>query len=484
MSRQSQGGAKPRRSENRSAEAGRLVVVANRLPVRQVGGTDEKPRWRISPGGLVTALAPMLRERGGTWVGWAGDMGRTYRPFTQDGIRCRPVALEADLFEGFYQGFSNSTLWPLYHDAVRPPEFHRHWWRPYVEANERFAKAAAGQVKDGDIVWVHDYQLQLVPRMIRELKPETRIGFFNHIPFPPEELFAQLPWRRSILEGLLGADVIGFQTKQNAQNFSRAARRHTSARGSDTELVFEGRRVQSRAFPISIDTADFERSAASEEVVARAKELRALMAGRKVILGVDRLDYTKGIDIRFRSFEEALRRKSVTAENSVLVQIAVPSRADVGEYVNERDEIERLVGRINGTYGQPGKVAVHYLYRSVPREELLAFYLASDVLMVTPFRDGMNLVAKEYVATRLDDTGVLVLSEFAGAAHELRGAILVNPHDIDGMADALEQAISLPDDEATRRMAAMRRVVRRHDVYRWSDSFLDTLIHATQPNWD
>ncbi|TVQ61636.1 MAG: trehalose-6-phosphate synthase [Phycisphaerales bacterium] len=459
----------------RMASSGKseLVVLANRLPVRKVDTGPSGDQWATSPGGLVSALAPILRERGGSWVGWPGDTGEAPKPFTHDGIRNVPVGLTSGELEAFYYGFCNRTIWPLFHDAVRPPEFHRRWWWPYVEMNSRFASAAAKRLSEDGTAWVHDYQLMLAPQMIRMKKPGARIGFFLHIPWPPEELFAQIPWRRQIVEGLLAADVVGFQTKLAAINFARAARRLTEATGSDSELRYRGRKVLVRAFPISIDTERYEQLAESETVLERVLSLREMLGPeRRVILGVDRLDYTKGIDVRLRSFEELLSRGTVSASNTVFVQVAVPSREQVDEYTHERESIERVVGRINGAFTEPGRVPVHYLYRSLPVEELVAYYLLADVLMVTPYRDGMNLVAKEYVASRRDGSGVLVLSEFAGAANELRGSLLVNPHDIDGMAQALEAALHLPKAEVGKRMSALRRVVRRHSVFNWADAFL------------
>ena len=453
----------------------RLVVVANRLPVNRVKrqGTVQ---WETSPGGLVAALRPILESSDCCWVGWPGFAGTAPKPFTHDHIAQRPVSLSTEDLDAFYLGFCNGTIWPLYHDAVRSPEFHRHWWRPYVAVNRRFAAAAAEVLKQGDTVWIHDYQLQLVPAMLRELRPDVKIGFFLHIPFPPEELFAQLPWRRQILVGLLGADVVGFQTRPGAKNFARAAREFTSARGSDTLLEFDGRAVRVGAFPISIDVNRYADLAASPEVQARAAQIKRQLSGnRQIILGVDRLDYTKGIDTRLRAYETLLDRNPQAAKECVLIQVAVPTREKVREYVELRTRIEQWVGHINGRYGEPGFMPVQYLYRSLPVEKLVAYYLAASIMVVTPLRDGMNLVAKEYVATRLDHSGVLVLSEFAGAARELRGALLVNPHDIDGLASALEAGLRLPEDEAKRRMKALRRTVIRHDVHAWARTFLETL---------
>ncbi len=452
----------------------RLIIVANRLPVHRVGVGDGA-RWESSAGGLVTAMGPVLGRTEGTWVGWSGASGRTPRAFRNGhSAQIKPVSLSPAEVEGFYGGFSNRTLWPLYHDAIRTPEFKREWWWPYVDVNRRYARAAASVAKRGDMVWVHDYHLQLVPKLLREMRPDLRIGFFLHIPFPPEELFAWLPWRQQILEGLLGADVVGFQTYAGAQNFSRSARDLTSAEGTDTELEYQGRKVRVASFPISIDTAWFEHQAAG--AARAAQEIRERVgAKRKIMLCVDRLDYTKGIETRLRAFEEMLRRREMSVNRCVMVQIAVPSREDVPDYAQTRDRVEQLVGRINGEFSGPGRVAVHYFRRNLKREELVAYYRAADVMLVTPLRDGMNLVAKEYVACRVDNSGVLVLSEFAGAARELRRALLVNPRDLDGMASAFGAALTIPRADASHRMAILRTVVRRHDVHDWAEQFLGAL---------
>ncbi len=458
----------------------RLIIVANRLPVHRVGSADGA-RWQSSAGGLVTALSPVLQRCRGAWVGWAGTAGPAPRSFTHDGLRIKPVGLSPTDVEKYYHGLCNRTLWPLYHDAIRTPEFKRDWWWPYMDANARFARAAAATARKGDLVWVHDYHLQLVPKMLRELRPDLRIGFFLHTPFPPEEIFAWLPWRRQILEGLLGADVVGFQTGPGARNFSRAAREFTEAEGTDSRLEFEGREVRVNAFPISIDTGWFEQHAADPAVLKEAQDIRRRIGShRKILLGVDRLDYTKGIDARMNAFDLLLRQKSVSVDDCVLMQIAVPSRETVGEYAQTRKSIEQTVGRINGNHSIPGRVAVHYFRRGYSRAELIPYYRAADVMLVTPLRDGMNLVAKEYVACRNDLGGALVLSEFTGAAAELKSAYQANPYDLDGVKDAIEAAVTQTEQEGRRRMRVLRRQVLTHDVDKWARSFLGTL--AEQPS--
>jgi trehalose 6-phosphate synthase len=454
-----------------------FVVVANRLPVDLEELPDGTQRWKQSPGGLVTALAPMLRSREGAWVGWPGLPDTDLEPFVDNGMQLHPVPLSAQEVEDYYEGFSNGTLWPLYHDVIVPPAFHRHWWQAYVKINKRFAEAAAEVAAQDATVWVQDYQLQLLPAMLRELRPDLRIGFFLHIPFPPTELFVQLPWRQHIVEGLLGADLVGFHTPGGARNFRILASRLTSAQSGPgrNEVSYGDRIIRLGAFPISIDSKSLARMAAAPEVAERAKQLRSDLGDPpKIVLGVDRLDYTKGIDVRLRAFEELLVEGKID-DSAVMIQIATPSRERVEHYTRMRNDIEQAVGRINGAHSRVGHPVLHYLHQSLPRDELVVFFAAADVMLVTPLRDGMNLVAKEYVACRNDDSGVLVLSEFAGAAIELKDAVLVNPHDTDGVKNALHTALTMNPAEARRRMRAMRRQVLTHDVDRWARNFLDAL---------
>jgi trehalose 6-phosphate synthase len=460
-----------------------LVIVANRLPVDRVTDDDGSPGWRTSPGGLVTALEPVLRANDGTWIGWPGGDEQDLEPFEFDGLDLVPMTMSAEEVENFYEGFSNATLWPLYHDVVAKPEFHREWWDSYVAVNRRFAAKAAEVAAEGATVWVHDYQLQLVPQMLRDERPDLRIGFYLHIPFPPAELFQQLPWRRQILEGLLGADLVGFQLTGGSQNFVRLVRQRVGHK-THRDLVYlpDGRTVRAKAFPISIDAGGFEELARSESVGARAVEIReALGNPRTMFLGIDRLDYTKGIIARLRAFGELIEDGHLDVEDAVFVQVATPSRERVEQYRILRDEIDRLVGHINGDLGKIGRPAISYLHASHPREEMAALYRAADIMVVTPYRDGMNLVAKEYVACRFDNDGALVLSEFAGAADELRQAWLVNPYDINGMKSALLEASRAQSRDLSRRMRAMRKTVIQHDVAAWADSFLEELS-AVRPS--
>ncbi|MCR3747493.1 alpha,alpha-trehalose-phosphate synthase (UDP-forming) [Lentzea californiensis] len=462
-----------------------FVVVANRLPVDLERLRDGTERWKHSPGGLVSALEPFLRSHSGAWVGWPGVADAEVAPFEDDGLLLHPVELSSKEVEDYYEGFSNGTLWPLYHDVVAQPAFHRHWWNTYVKVNQRFADATAKVAAQGATVWVQDYQLQLVPAMLREQRPDLKIGFFLHIPFPPVELFMQLPWRTEIIRGLLGADLVGFHRPGGAQNFLWLARRLVGlepSRGTVGVRTRPGvvqvgdRTVRVGAFPISIDSAGLDAVARRKDTQARARQIREDLGNpKRILLGVDRLDYTKGIDVRIRALYELIADGRVDPEDVAMIQLATPSRERVDHYKTMRQDIEQSVGRINGEFGRVGKPVVHYLHQSVNREELVAFMSAADVMVVTPVRDGMNLVCKEYVACRYDLGGALVLSEFAGAAAELTSAFLVNPHDLDGVKNALQAALDIDPAEGRRRMRALRRQVLTHDVDRWARSFLEAL---------
>jgi trehalose 6-phosphate synthase len=314
--------------------------------------------------------------------------------------------------------------------------------------------------------------------MLRALRPDLRIGFFLHIPFPPEELFAQLPWRAPVLKGMLGANSIGFQTVYDQRNFRNACRRYLAAKTKRHEIIVDGRTTRAEAFPISIDTGAFADEAGSDSIAGLSESIREQMGRRRIILGVDRLDYTKGIGSRLRVLETVLDRDPDLARDIIFVQIAVPSRENVAGYAEMRQEIEQMAGRINGKHSRFGQQPVYYRYVGLPREELVAFYRAADVILVTPLRDGMNLVAKEYVACRVNGDGVLLLSEFAGAAQQLKGAVLVNPYDLDGTADAIERALRMPPAEQRRRMQPMRRILFTHDVYRWARDALNAIDAA------
>lgn len=445
-----------------------FVVVANRLPVDRVDGT-----WVASPGGLVAALAPVLKANKGCWVGWPGEPGADFEPFDNDGITLHPVKLDSDDFHDFYEGFSNSTLWPLYHDLIVTPIYHRSWWQRYRTVNEKFARAAADVAAEGATVWVQDYQLQLVPGLLREMRPDVTIGFFLHIPLPSPDLFRQLPWRAEVLRGLEGADLIGFQRERDEANFRDLAATFPGDQSQVPERVgTTGAATIPRTgtFPISIDASGF--SPADESDIAKVRG--SVANPRTLMLGVDRLDYTKGILQRLTAIEELLEEGRL--DSIAMIQVATPSRERIASYKKTRAGVEEAVGRINGRYGSLGNPVVHYEHHSVPKSQLRNYYSAADIMLVTPFKDGMNLVAKEYVACHPDGSGALVLSEFAGAAVELDRAHLCNPFDVESVKGAIMGAVDKQgSDEARDAMLAMNAHVLEHDVARWADSFLDVL---------
>jgi trehalose 6-phosphate synthase len=456
-----------------------LVVVANRLPLDDSAASDGACEWRRSPGGLASALHAILQQTPATWVGWNGGIDSA--PVLPDigTLRILPIALSEQELRGYYEGFATSTLWPLYHDAVEQPVFDRGWWETYRDINRRFAETAAEVAEPGAAIWVQDYHLQLVPQLLRELRPDVRIGFFLHVPFPPPELFMQLPRRVELLRGMLGADLVGFQRPQAAHNVAQLATKLLGARSTDDQITLDGRLVRTGAFPVSIDVTEMQALSARPDVVAHARQLRAdLGLPRRVLLSIDRLDHTKGIEHRLTAYSELLRDGRVKARDTVMVQVAVPSRERVDSYRQLRDRIEGEVGRINGEYGRVGEPAIHYLTQPFDRADLAALYLTADVMVVTPLRDGMNLVAKEYVAARSSDTGALVLSEFAGAAAELEDAFLVNPHDVDGLKATLLEALDADPADLRRRMRAMREHLTRHDILAWARAYLTALDHS------
>jgi trehalose 6-phosphate synthase/phosphatase len=432
----------------------RLIVVSNRLPYVFKRAPDGTWRREGGSGGLVSALVPVLRDRGGTWIGWPGTSDRgpgleeaLSSASAQLGITLRGVELDAADIHNFYYGFSNEIIWPLFHDLQSLCVFEPNYWGSYKEVNRRFAQAVVEACGKADFVWVHDYHLMNVAAESRKLGCRVRMGFFLHIPFPPPDIFFKLPWRTTLLHALLQYDLIGFQTLRDRRNFIqcvRLAHGHANVQGKGNVVTVTAGPYKARVgnFPISIDYGNFSRQAASADVAARADELHRLLPQRKIILGVDRLDYTKGIPHRLRAFRNALDRYPELRERISLIQVVVPSRVDIPEYHDLKTQIEQLVGEINGSFMRPGGwVPVWYVYASLSRIDLLAYYRAAHIALVTPLKDGMNLVAKEYCACSIEEECVLILSEFAGAAAQLqRGALLVNPYDIEGVADAIYRA--------------------------------------------
>jgi trehalose 6-phosphate synthase/phosphatase len=459
----------------------RLLIVSNRLPVTVHAGADG-PTVERSTGGLATGMSGPHERLGGLWIGWPGDLdalgaaGRAEveRRLTEQ--RLVPLALTREEVARYYEGYSNGVLWPAFHYAVARLPLEVADFDAYEAVNARFADAVAARWSPGDLVWVHDYQLMLVPRMLRQRLPQVRIGFFLHIPFPSSEIFRLIPQRDALLEGLLGADLVGFHTAAFVRHFASAALRLLGATSDVDRVRWRGREVRLGAFPMGIDAARYAARGDDPEIQRRAARLRE--PGVKLLLGLDRLDYTKGITRRLLAFEALLRRDPSLRERVRLVQVAVPSRENVAAYRELRDEVDLAVGRIHGQFSTPRWSPVHYLQRRLALDEIVALYRAADVVLVTPLRDGMNLVAKEFVAARTDGDGVLVLSEFAGAAAELSEALHVNPYDLEGTAAALGRALAMPEEERRTRMAVLRERVMRADVHRWAAGFVARLERA------
>jgi trehalose 6-phosphate synthase/phosphatase len=458
----------------------RLLIVSNRLPVT-ARAVDDGVRLTAASGGLATGLRPWHESSGGLWIGWPGDVSR-FTPAQRSELDHRlheraivPVHLSPDQIDRYYHGFSNRVLWPMLHYLIDRVPVDAMGWDAYAEVNEAFADAVAGVYRDGDMIWVHDYQLMLLPGLLRKRVPRARIGFFLHVPFPSSEVFRILPWRSEVLNGLLGADLVGFHTFAYVRHFVSALFHLEGLETDIDRLWVDGREVRIGAFPMGVDAAGFAAVAETPEVVAEAEAIRREAGGRKIVVGVDRLDYTKGILRRLQAVARLLAREPDLRDRMRYIQVAVPSRGEVESYRTFKREVEKSVGEINATCGTLRSAPVHYIHRSLSQRQLVGLYRAADVMLVTPLRDGMNLVAKEFAASRVDEDGVLVLSEFAGAAAELDGAVVVNPYDIEGVAGSIQRALSMPAGERHARMAALRRRVAAHDIHEWADGFLERL---------
>ena len=464
----------------------RLIVVSNRLPFA-LDSTGED-LWTVTPavGGLVSAVEPVLRERGGTWIGWPGIAGEIpEEPFAQAtrnaGYKIVPVALSETERDEFYYGYSNEVIWPLFHDLQNFCNFEPAYWQAYKQVNERYADAIVRCSQPDDFIWVHDYHLMYVAQALRERglsQKVLRLTFFLHIPFPPYDIFAKLPQQQRLLSALLQFDLLGFQTRRDVRNFLQCARRVMTGTEvvprSELQLIrFEKRQVRVGHFPIGIDFDAFESGAKFDTVEQKAQRLRVTFPGCQLILGSDRLDYSKGIPERLRAFRTALERYPELRGRVVLIQVVVPSRVEIPRYHEFKERIDRLVGDINGRFSTSNWWPVQYHFRSLDRDDLLAHYRACDIAFVTPLKDGMNLVAKEYCACRIEQEGVLILSQFAGAAEQLKpDALLVNPYDVEQMAETILHAFRMSQGERRARMKRMRRVVRKENVFWWVDSFL------------
>jgi trehalose 6-phosphate synthase len=467
--------------------AGRLIIVSNRLPIT-AEATNDGIRLKPSSGGLVTALIPVLQQQGGSWVGSMDACCDEIPehlvadwPYT-NGYSLEPVFMSPGKGESFYVGFSNEIIWPLFHGLPSRCQFGSDYWRSYLKANETFSARVERIWNRQDFIWVHDYHLMLVGSVLRARGWRGRLGYFHHIPFPPADIFETLPWRFEVLDALMQFNTLGFQTARDRQNF--VASLHIHLPGSHSSLIGDrivvrsgDRTAAAGVFPISIDYEEFADGANDVRVVSAFETIRKQAGGTQIVLSIDGLDYTKGIPERLTSFQTLLERHPDLRGKVTLIQAVVPGREQVLEYCDLKLQVETLVSRVNGEYGRTGWMPIQYFCRSLSRIELLALYRAAHVAFVTPLKDGMNLVAKEFCAARMDNLGVLVLSEFAGAAQELKcGALVVNPYHIARVASVLHFALLMDEAEQSERMSLMRSHIRRHDVFHWARSFLSESI--------
>lgn len=466
----------------------KTIIVSNRLPIKIM---EESDGYALLPseGGLATGLASIHAEGENTWIGWPGIIlddveQQTYFTNVLKEKRLAPIFLGDEEIKGFYEGFSNEVLWPIFHYMPNYAVYEAENWQTYVRVNEKFCNLVLEVAGPDDTIWVHDYQLLLLPGLLREALPDASIGFFQHIPFPSQELFRLIPWRRELLEGMLGADLLGFHTFDDVRHFISSATRLTATNNNSNRLEEDGRTIVVEPFPMGIDSNRFAALSSDEKVLKRVAELKSNFKEQKIILSIDRLDYSKGILQRLEAFELFLEENRSFHKQVTLYMVVVPSRDTVPQYRELKDQIDRLVGNINAEYGSYDWYPVAYFYHGYPVEEISALYNVADVCLVTPMRDGMNLVSKEYIASRNDNTGVLILSEMAGAANELIDALIVNPNNVHDIRDALLTALNMPLAEANRRMRAMRQIVFKFNVQHWATLFMNRLeeIKTVQSN--
>jgi trehalose 6-phosphate synthase len=472
---------------------GRLINVSNRLPV-EIKSRGGVARLNSSAGGLASALDSIWQQQHGLWIGWAGPVPlEEAAPLLQRAVKGRPysyraVPLSQQEVSKFYSGFANEIIWPLFHDMPSRCNFDPEYWEVYQRVNRKFAQTTAENASSKDLIWAHDYHLMLMGHYLRETGCTARTGFFLHIPFPAPDVFEKLPWRKSILRGLLEYHLIGFQTDRDRANFLNCVERvlpEAMAQREDSHhtVTLDHRRANVATFPISIAFEEFSNHAASRDVEEAATQLRRELNNNFIVLGVDRMDYTKGIPERLKAFRILLRRFPELRHRVTLLQVVVPSREDIREYKQLRREVELLVSQINGEFTEAGWVPIHYIHRNLARKHLLSYYRAADIALITSLKDGMNLVAKEFCAAQIDEQGVVVISEFAGAAAELRhGALVVNPNDLAGMAEAIHRACVMPVEEKRARMQLMREIVHKYNVHRWAESFLAALLATKEGN--
>jgi len=466
----------------------KTIIVSNRLPIslRHRNGRFE---FKPSAGGLATGLGSIYKEGDNIWIGWPGNTvddpeQRAEIILELHELKMAPVFLSKEDVEEFYEGFSNETLWPAFHYFTQYMVYNPEHWEAYVRVNQKFCDAILKKAGPDDTIWIHDYQLLLLPQMLREVLPNATIAFFQHIPFPSYEIIRMIPWRQELLAGMCGADLIGFHTYDDMRHFLSAVGRINGLSSESGYIQAENRIINVDSFPMGIDYDKFAKQAKSKRTLNFVKEFGKQVEDQKLLLTIDRLDYSKGIPQRIQAFNQLLEQHKELHGKVSMIMIVVPSRDKVQSYKELKEEIDLLVGRINSEYSTLTWVPVHYFYRSFPFEELSAFYNMSDIALVTPLRDGMNLVCKEFVASKTDQTGVLILSEMAGASKELQDAILVNPNDRQGVVDAIFNALSMPLEEQKFRMNSMQESLKKYDVFQWVKVFMDRLDHVKKKQED
>ncbi|WP_442845205.1 bifunctional alpha,alpha-trehalose-phosphate synthase (UDP-forming)/trehalose-phosphatase [Leeuwenhoekiella sp. H156] len=470
----------------------KTIIISNRLPL-QLKIENHKIEATPSVGGLATGMKSVHRDGNGVWIGWTGLTEEEIPADLVDDVveatiqeQCVPVSLNQDDIDGFYYGFSNRTIWPLFHYFIEYAEFEKESWQSYKRVNEKYAEVVLDNIEEGDTVWVHDYQLMLLPALIKKERPDVQIGFFLHIPFPSYEVFRILPWREEILKGLLGSDLIGFHTYDYQRHFLSSVSRILRHEVSFNEITLKDRMITVNSFPMGIDYKKFADAAEKHDTAKNQSELQRRLdlhidstPDAKMILSIDRLDYSKGIANRIRAYEYFLEKYPQFKEKVRLVMLAVPSRSNVPQYQLLKKEVDELVGRINGKFASVSWTPIWYFYRSMPFENLIDLYTTCEVALLTPIRDGMNLVAKEYIATRTNKTGVLILSEMAGAAQEMSEAVIINPNNFEEIADALKLAIEMPEDEQIKRNKFLQKRLKRYNVEKWAEDFMNALYETT-----
>jgi len=461
----------------------RLLIVSNRLPLTVIK-REGKLSFQSSAGGLATGLGSFYKSYNALWIGWPGIALERLKGEEEKNIKdklineaCLPIFLSQRNIENYYYGFCNKTIWPLFHYFPLYAVFIKNLWESYKRVNQAFCNTIINFAKPDDIIWIHDYHLMLLPKLIREKIPEATISFFLHIPFPAFEIFRLLPWRKEILDGLLGADLIGFHTYDYVRHFLDSVRRIVGHEHSFGHISVNGRIVKIDVFPMGIDYERFHKAVKKGEVQKEINKLRKKLGERRIILSVDRMDYTKGIPQRLEAFDLLLEKYPEYRGKVTFILVAVPSRTKVEHYTLLKKQVDELVGRINGKYGTIEWMPVWYLYRSLPFSNLVALYNIADVAFVTPLRDGMNLIAKEFVATKSDQTGVLILSEMAGAAKELGEAIIINPNNKEEMLNALKEALTMTEEEQKERNKIMQKRLKRYNVVKWANDFIDRLCY-------